>query len=107
MKLLRRQFLRVAAGTAALAAASRFAKAQSYPTRSVRIVVGFTAGGSTDVGARLIGQWLHERLGQPFVIVPRPGAGTNIATQSLDRAPHDRSTPLMPGPPNAGPGPLS
>src|SRR2546427_12360842 len=101
MKLVRRQFLGVAAGTAALAAASRFAKAQSRPPRSVRIVVGFTAGGSTDIGARLIGQWLQERLGQPFVIENRPGAGTNIATESVVRAPPDGYTLLMIGPSSA------
>src|SRR5437879_9545322 len=95
MKLLRRQFLRVAAGTAALAAASRFAKAQSYPTRSVRIVVGFTAGGSTDIGARLLGQWLQERLGQPFVIENRPGAGSNIATEVVVNALADGYTLLL------------
>src|SRR6267378_1194893 len=74
MKLPRRQFLHVAAGAAALPVVSHFAKAQSYPTRTVRIVVGFTAGGSTDIGARLIGQWLQERLGQPFVIENRSSA---------------------------------
>jgi tripartite-type tricarboxylate transporter receptor subunit TctC len=101
MKLPRRRFLHVAAGAAALSAVSRFAQAQSYPTRSVRIVVGFTAGGSTDIGARLIGQWLQERLGQPFVIENRPGAGTNIATESVVRAPPDGYTLLMVGPSSA------
>src|SRR6266481_4705559 len=101
MKLPRRQFLHVAAGAAALSAVASFAKAQSYPTRSVRIVVGFTAGGSTDIGARLIGQWLQERLGQPFVIENRPGAGTNIATESVVRAPPDGYTLLMVGPSSA------
>src|SRR5712691_7932171 len=98
MKLPRRQFLHVAAGAAAL---PRFAKAQSYPARPVRIVVGFTAGGSTDIGARLIGQWLQERLGQSFVIENRPGAGTNIATESVVRAPPDGYTLLMVGPSSA------
>src|SRR5229473_5397359 len=98
MKLPRRQLLHLAAGAAALPAVSRLAKAQSYPTRPVRIVVGFTAGGSTDIGARLIGQWLQERLGQPFVIENRPGAGTNIATESVVRAPPDGYTLLMVGP---------
>jgi tripartite-type tricarboxylate transporter receptor subunit TctC len=101
MKLRRRQFLHVAAGAAALPAVARFAKAQSYPARPVRIVVGFTAGGSTDIGARLIGQWLQERLGQPFVIENRPGAGTNIATESVVRAPPDGYTLLMVGPSSA------
>src|SRR5260221_11309280 len=89
MKLARRQFLDLAAGAAALAALSRIANAQSYPTRPVRIVVGFTAGGSTDIGARLIGQWLQERLGQSFVIEKRPGAGPKIPTESVVRAPPD------------------
>ncbi len=101
MKLRRRQLLHLAAGAAALPAVSRFAKAQSYPARPVRIVVGFTAGGSTDIGARLIGQWLQERLGQPFVIENRPGAGTNIATESVVRAPPDGYTLLMVGPSSA------
>jgi tripartite-type tricarboxylate transporter receptor subunit TctC len=79
----------------------RIAAAQSYPARSVRIVVGFTAGGSTDIGARLIGQWLQDRLGQPFVIENRPGAGTNIATESVVRAPPDGYTLLMVGPSSA------
>jgi len=75
--------------------------AQAYPTRPVRIVVGFTAGGSTDIGARLIGQWLQERLGQSFVIENRPGAGTNIATESVVRAPADGYMLLMVGPSSA------
>ena len=82
-------------------AASRLARAQAYPTRPVRIVVGFAAGGSTDIGARVIGQWLHERLGQPFVIENRPGAGTNVATESVVRAPPDGYTLLMVGPSSA------
>src|SRR6202043_1768468 len=101
MKLARRQFLRLAAGAAALAARSRIANAQSYPTRPVRIVVGFTAGGSTDIGARLIGQWLQERLGQSFVIENRPGAGTKIPTESVVRASPDGYTLLMVGPSSA------
>src|ERR1700726_2369520 len=101
MKLARRQFLRLAAGAAALPSRSRIPNAQSYPTRPVRMVVGFTAGGSTDIGARLIGQWLQERLGQSFVIENRPGAGTNIATESVVRAPPDGYTLLMVGPSSA------
>src|SRR5258706_3375780 len=101
MKLRRRQLLHLAAGAAALRAVSRFAKAQSYPARPVRIVVGFTAGGSTDIGARLIGQWLQERLGQPFVIENRPGSGTNVATESVVRAPPDGYPLLMVGPSSA------
>ena len=101
MKLPRRRFLHLAAGAAALPAALRMANAQTYPTRPVRIVVGFTAGGSTDIGARLIGQWLQERLGQSFVIENRPGAGTNIATESVVRALPDGYTLLMIGPSSA------
>jgi tripartite-type tricarboxylate transporter receptor subunit TctC len=101
MKLPRRRFLQLAAGAAALPAASRIAAAQAYPNRPVRIVVGFTPGGSTDIGARLIGQWLQERLGQSFVIENRPGAGTNIATESVVRASPDGYTLLMVGPSSA------
>src|SRR6516225_4304650 len=97
MKLARRQFLHLATAAAALPAAARLARAQAYPTRPVRIVVGFAAGGSTDIGARVIGQWLHERLGQPFVIENRPGAGTNIATEMVVRAPADGYTLLLVG----------
>ena len=74
MKLPRRQFLHLAAGAAALPAASRFARAQTYPAHPVHIIVGFTAGNNIDIVARLIGQWLSERLGQPFIIENRPGA---------------------------------
>jgi tripartite-type tricarboxylate transporter receptor subunit TctC len=101
MKLPRRKVLHLAAGAAALPAVSRVARAQTYPTRPVRIVVGFAAGGSTDIGARVIGQWLQERLGQPFVIENRPGAGTNIATETVVRAPPDGYTLLMVGPSSA------
>src|SRR5207247_1597471 len=79
VKLPRRKFLHVAAGAAALPALSRIALAQAYPTRPVRLISGFAAGGSNDLRARLIGQWLSERLGQPFVIENRPGAGGIIA----------------------------
>jgi tripartite-type tricarboxylate transporter receptor subunit TctC len=98
MKLPRRRFLRLAVGAVAMPAASRVATAQAYPSRTVRIVVGFAAGGSSDIGARLIGQWLQERLGQPFVIENRPGAATNIATEAVVRAPADGYTLLMIGP---------
>jgi tripartite-type tricarboxylate transporter receptor subunit TctC len=101
MKLPRRNVLLLAAGAAVLPAVARVASAQAYPTRPVRIVVGFAAGGSTDIGARLIGQWLQERLGQPFVIENRPGAGTNIATETVVRAPADGYTLLMVGPSSA------
>ena len=94
MKLPRRQFLHLAAGAAALPAVSRFARAQGYPSRPVRIVVGFPAGGGSDITARLMGQWLSERLGQPFVVENRPGAATNIATEAVVRAPADGYTLL-------------
>src|SRR4051794_15794854 len=81
MKLPRRNFLHLAAGAAALPAVSRFAWAQTYPTRPVRIIVGFPAGGGPDIIARLIGQGLSERLGQQFVIENRPGAAGNIGTE--------------------------
>jgi|SRR6266478_2297436 len=82
----RRQVLHLAAGAAALPAVSRLARAQAYPARPVRIVVGFAPAGGTDIMARLIGQWLSERLGQ-FVIENRPGASTNIATEAVVHAP--------------------
>ncbi len=101
MKLPRRQFLHLATAAAALPAASGFAWAQTYPLRPVRIIVGFAAGGPNDILARLIGQWLSERLGQPFVIENRPGAGSNIATEAVVRAPPDGYTLLLVGTPNA------
>jgi tripartite-type tricarboxylate transporter receptor subunit TctC len=88
----RRQFLHLAAGAAALPAVSRIAWAQTYPSRPVRIVVGFPPGGPTDIAARLIGQSLSERLGQQFVIENRPGAGSNIGTEAVVRAPPDGYT---------------
>jgi len=94
MKLPRRQFLHLAAGTAALLAVARVAWAQAYPSRPVRIIVGFPAGGPIDILSRLIGQWLSERLGQPFVIESRPGAGSNIATEAVVHAPADGYTLL-------------
>jgi tripartite-type tricarboxylate transporter receptor subunit TctC len=91
----RRQFLHLAAGAAALPAVSHIAWAQEYPTKPVRIIVGFAPGGGADIAARLIGQWLSERLGQSFVIENRPGAGSNIATEAVVRAPSDGYTLLL------------
>jgi len=101
MKLPRRRFLRLAAGAAALPAASRIARAQTYPSRPVRLVVGFAAGSTTDILARLIGQWLSERLGQQFIVENRPGAGSNIATEAVAKAPADGYTLLMVAPVHA------
>src|SRR5213594_3171836 len=101
MKLPRRKFLNLAAGAAALPAVSRIARAQAYPTRPVRIVVGFAAGGGTDILARLMGQWLSERLGQSFVIENRPGAAANIATEAVVKASPDGYTLLLAGAANA------
>jgi len=95
MKLPRRRFLHLAVGGAALATVSRIATAQTYPTRPVRIVVGFPAGGAPDIIARLMGQVLSERLGQQFVIENRPGAASNIGTEIVVRAPPDGYTLLM------------
>ena len=95
MKLLRRNFLHLVAGVPTLLAMPRFAWAQSYPARPVRIIVGFPAGGTTDIGARLIAQWLSERLGQPFIVENRPGAGTHMATEAVASAVADGYTLLM------------
>ena len=95
MKLPRRQFLHLAAGAAAVPVVSRFAWAQAYPTRPVRIVVGFAAGGGADIIARLIGQWLSERLGRQFIVENRPGAGSNIAAETMVRSPADGYTLLL------------
>src|ERR1700747_513472 len=95
MKLPRRQFLHLAAGAAALPAVSDSAWAQSYPTRPVRIVSGFPPGGVNDTYARLIGQWLSESLGQQFVVENRPGAGGNVAAESVARALPDGYTLLL------------
>jgi tripartite-type tricarboxylate transporter receptor subunit TctC len=91
----RRKFLHLAAGAGALPAVSRVARAQAYPSRPARIVVPFAAGGATDIIARLIGQWLSERLGQQFVIENRPGAVANIAVEAVVRAPADGYTLLL------------
>jgi tripartite-type tricarboxylate transporter receptor subunit TctC len=95
MKLPRRQFLHLAAGAATLPSMSRFAWAQAYPTRPVHIIVGLAAGGPADLVARLIAQWLSERLGQPFLVENRTGAATNIATEAVVRAPADGYTLLF------------
>src|SRR6202521_4012977 len=101
MKLPRRRFLQLATGAAALPAVSRIAAAQTYPTRPVHIIVGFAAGGGVDITARLIGQWLSERLGRSFVIENRPGAGGNIGTEAVVNAPPDGHTLLLATVPNA------
>ena len=98
MKLPRRKFLHLAAGAAALPAVSRFAWAQSYPSRPVRIIVGYAPGGGTDILARLIGQRLSERLGQPFIIENRPGAGSNVGTEAVVNAIPDGYTILLVAP---------
>jgi len=95
MKLARRKFLHLAAGAAALPVVSLAAQAQAYPTRPVRLIVGFSAGGTTDITARLVGQWLSKRLGQQFVIENRTGAATNIATEAVVGAPADGYTLLL------------
>src|SRR6266567_9504085 len=101
MKLPRREFLHLAAGAAALPAVPGFAWAQAYPTRPVRIIVGLAPGGGTDIVARLIGQWLSERLGQQFVIENRPGAASNVGTEVVVQAPADGYTLLIFGAPAA------
>jgi tripartite-type tricarboxylate transporter receptor subunit TctC len=95
MKLPRRTFLQRAAGAAVLPAFPRLARAQAYPSRPVRLIVGYAPAGGTDITARLIGQWLSERLGQQFVIENRPGANSNIATEAVVRAPPDGYTLLL------------
>jgi len=101
MKLVRRQFLHLAAGAVALPAVSRMARAQTYPARPVRIVAPFAAGGESDTLARLMGQWLSERLGQQFIVENRPGAANNIATDAVAKSPADGYTLLMVAPSNA------
>jgi tripartite-type tricarboxylate transporter receptor subunit TctC len=101
MKLPRRQFLHLAAGAAALPAVSRIAWAEAYPTRPVRLIAPVAPAGASDITARLIGQWLSERLGQQFVIDNRPGGGNNIGTEAVVRAPADGYTLLMAATPNA------
>jgi tripartite-type tricarboxylate transporter receptor subunit TctC len=101
MTFSRRRFLQFALSSAALPAASRIANAQSYPTRQVRVIVGFSPGGTQDTLARLLGQWLSDRLGQPFIVENRPGGGGNIGAEAVVRAPADGHTLLLVGPPNA------
>jgi tripartite-type tricarboxylate transporter receptor subunit TctC len=101
MTLRRRTFLHLAASAAALPAVSRIARAQAYPSRPVRIIVGFPAGGATDIQARLMGQWLSERLGQQFVVENRAGASGNIGTEAVAKAPADGYTLLQIVTPNA------
>jgi tripartite-type tricarboxylate transporter receptor subunit TctC len=98
MNFSRRIFVRLAAGAAVLLTVSQIAYAQSYPNRPVRLVVGFAPGGGNDITARLMGQWLSERLGQPFVIENRPGAGTNVATEAVVNAAPDGYTILFVAP---------
>jgi len=101
MTLPRRGFLRLAGAAVALPALSRIASAQAYPSRPIRVIIGYTPAGSADITARLMGQWMSERLGQTVVIENRPGAGTNLATESVVRAPADGYTLLLVAPANA------
>jgi len=101
MKLPRRNFLHLAAGATALPLVSRIARAKAYPGRPVRIVVGFAAGGTTDVAARLVAQWLSERLGHSFIVENRPDAGGNIGTEAVVRSSPDGHTLLFGGVSNA------
>src|SRR5262249_6893425 len=101
MKIRRRRFLRLAAGAAALPALPRLVRAEEYPSRPIHLVIGYTPGGSADMTARLFGQWLSERLNQQVVVESRPGGGTNIATQSVIRAPADGYTLLLASPASA------
>jgi tripartite-type tricarboxylate transporter receptor subunit TctC len=101
MKFPRRKFLHLAAGVAALPGMSRLAGAQTYPARPVRLLVGYPPGGASDIIARLMGHWLSERLGRPFIIENRPGAASNIATETVARSPADGYTLLLVVPPHA------
>ena len=101
MRLPRRKFLHLAGGIATFPAVLRMAKAENYPYKPVRFIIGYTPGGSADIAARLIGQWLSERLGQSFIVESRPGAGSNIGTEAVIRSPPDGYTILLVAPANA------
>ncbi len=101
MRLPRRKFLHLAGGAVALPAVSRIARAETYPSRPVHFIIGYPPGGSADLTARLMGQWLSERLGQQFIVESRPGAGTNLATEAVVHAPPDGYTILLAAPANA------
>jgi tripartite-type tricarboxylate transporter receptor subunit TctC len=101
MNFPRRQLLKLAVGATALPAFTQLLKAENYPTRPIRLVIGYTPGGSADLTARLMGQWLSDRLGQTFVVENRPGGGTNIATEAVVRAPPDGYSVLLAAPANA------
>src|SRR5256885_15739042 len=101
MNFPRRQFLRLAAASVAMPALSRIARAQAYPSRQIRLIIGYPPGGSADITARLIAQWLSDRLGQSVIIESRPGGGTNIATEAVINAPPDGYTLLLVAPANA------
>ena len=101
MTFSRRQLLRIAGAAAALPAVSSFAHAQAYPARQIRLIIGYPPGGSADITARLMAQWLGERLGQPVIVESRPGGGTNIATEAVINAPPDGYTLLLVAPANA------
>ena len=101
MNFPRRTFLQLTAGAAALPALPPIARAQAYPAKPVRFIIGYTSGGSADITARLMGQWLSDRLGQPFIVESRPGAGTNIATEAVVRWPPDGYTIFLVAPANA------
>ena len=101
MRLPRRKFLHLAGGIATFPAVLRMGKAENYPYKPVRFIIGYTPGGSADIAARLIGQWLSERLGQSFIVESRPGAGSNIGTEAVIRSPPDGYTILLVAPANA------
>src|SRR5947209_990280 len=101
MTFPRRHFLRLAGAAVALPAVSRIARAQAYPSRQIRLIIGYPPGGSADITARLMAQWLTDRLGQSVIVESRPGGGTNIATDAVINAPPDGYTLLLVAPANA------